>query len=131
MPSFSSKSLEKLNTCHPDIIKIMKEAIKHVDFTVLEGARSKERQAELVRQGKSKTMKSKHIPGDDGLSHAIDIIAYPIDWKDKERQLLFAGYIKGIANALGIKIRMGADWDGDFYTKDQTFNDLVHFELVD
>ena len=41
----------------------------------------------------------------------------------------FAGYVQGVAEQLGIKIRWGGDWDSDFDFKDQTFNDLVHFEL--
>jgi len=101
MPSFSQKSQDKLNTCHPSIIKVLKEAIKHVDFTVLEGVRTPERQQELMDQGKTKTLNSKHLPNADGLSMAVDIIAYPIDWNDRERNLLFAGYIKGLSKRNG------------------------------
>ena len=129
MPSFSKKSQDKLSTCHPSIIKVLKEAIKHVDFTILEGIRTPERQQELMDQGKTKTLNSKHLPNADGLSMAVDIIAYPIDWNDRERNLLFAGYIKGLAKGMGVDLRIGSDWDGDFYTNDQTFNDDVHFEL--
>ena len=53
----------------------------------------------------------------------------PIDWNNKERFYLFAGFVKGIAAEMGIKLRLGADWDGDFTTRDQTFHDLPHFEL--
>lgn len=129
MYKFGKRSREALSTCHPDLQKVFNEVIKHVDCSVLEGARSIERQKTLVAQGKSKTMKSKHIPK-NGVSHAADVIAYPIDWNDKERNLLFAGFVKGVAAAMGIKIRMGADWDGDFSTKDQSFHDLPHFELL-
>ena len=72
MYSYSRKSLDKLNTCHPDLQKILKEAIKHYDVTIIEGVRALSRQEELVRTGKSKTMNSKHLPQADGYSWAVD-----------------------------------------------------------
>jgi hypothetical protein len=30
---------------------------------------------------------------------------------------------------MGIKIRWGGDWDMDTETKDNNFDDLVHFEI--
>lgn len=130
MPRFSRRSKEKLETCHPDIQKVMKEVIKYVDFTVLEGVRTLEQQAEYVRTGKSKTMNSKHLQQSDGYSHAIDIAPYPIDWKDRDRFILLAGFVLGIASQMGVKLRWGGDWDSDFKTKDHTFFDGPHFELI-
>ena len=130
MPKFSKKSKQKLSTCHPLLQKLFNKVIKHVDCTVIEGVRSIEKQQNYVRTGVSKTLKSKHLKQDDGYSHAVDVIAYPIEWENYNRNYIFAGYVRGIADSMGIKIRMGADWDGDFTTKDQTFHDLPHFELV-
>lgn len=127
---YSQKSLDRLSTCHPDIQKVFKEAIKYVDITILEGVRDKERQEELVRTGASKTLNSKHLEQDDGYSHAVDAMPYPIEWENWQRNYLFAGFIKGIASAMGVNLRLGADWDGDFNTKDQTFHDTPHFEIV-
>lgn len=129
MYKFSSKSREKLNTCHPDLQKVMNEVIKHVDCTILEGVRTKERQEELVRTGKSKTMNSRHLPNKDGVSEALDVISYPIQWENNNRNYLFAGFVKGVAAAMGIELRLGADWNGNFDTTDQTFHDIVHIEL--
>ena len=42
---------------------------------------------------------------------------------------MFAGYVKGVAASLGIEIRIGADWNGNFTAKDQSFHDLPHFEI--
>lgn len=126
---YSQKSLEKLNTCHPDLQRLFNEAIKHVDITIVDGVRTKEQQEEYVKTGKSKTINSKHIKQPDGYSHAVDAVPSPIDWENTSRNYLFAGFIKGLAISMGIDIRMGADWDGDFDTKDQTFNDTPHFEL--
>lgn len=127
---YSAKSLEKLNTCHPDLQKLFKEAIKYVDITIIEGVRTKERQEELVETGKSKTLDSKHLKQSDGFSYAVDAMPTPIEWENWQKNYLFAGFIKGLACSMGIKIRMGADWDGDFDTKDQKFHDLPHFELI-
>ena len=44
MPSYSSRSLQKLSTCHPKIQKVFNEVIKHYDCTILEGHRDKETQ---------------------------------------------------------------------------------------
>ena len=126
---YSQKSLERLNTCHPDLQRLFNEAIKHVDITIIDGVRTKEQQEEYVKTGKSKTMNSKHLKQADGYSHAVDAMPFPIDWNNTSRNYLFAGFIKGLAVSMGINIRMGADWDGDFDTKDQTFNDVPHFEL--
>lgn len=131
MPKFSNSSLNKLKTCHPDLQRLFKEVVKHVDCTIIEGVRSKEQQAEYVRTGKSRTMNSKHLKQSDGYSWAVDCLAYPLQWNNFQRNYLFAGFVKGVALSLGIKIRMGADWDGDFDTKDQTFYDLPHFELIE
>lgn len=129
MPKFSKKSLERLDTCHPDIQKVFKEVIKHVDCSILEGVRTKERQEELVRQGKSKTLNSKHIKQADGYAHAVDVAPWPIDWADRERFTLFAGFVLGIAKGLGVELVWGGDWDSDFTTKDHSFFDGPHFQL--
>ena len=62
---------------------------------------------------------------------AVDVCPYPIDWNNKERFYHFAGYVKGIADSMGIKIRWGGDWDGDTVFDDQSFHDLPHFELLE
>ena len=65
-------------------------------------------------------------------SAAIDVAPWPIpDWEDLKTFYFFSGVVKGIANCLEIKIRWGGDWDSDNDLNDQTFNDLVHFELVE
>lgn len=129
MPKYSERSLDRLESCHPDLIKLFREVIRYYDCTIIEGHRSSDRQDELFRQGQSKLVggesKHNHLP-----SLAVDVIAYPIDWKDTTRAYNFGGYVKGVADLMGIKIRWGGDWDGDNDFKDQTFNDLVHFELI-
>lgn len=126
---FSRKSMKELETCHPELQRLFKEVIKQFDCSVIGGYRSNEQQEEFYRKGFSKLRggQSKH---NYHPSLAVDVCPYPIDWENKERFILFAGYVKGVANRLGIKIRWGGDWDSDNFMKDQTFNDLPHFELI-
>ncbi len=134
MPVFSSRSKSRLATCHPDLVKLFTEVVKHYDCTVLEGQRSQERQKELVRTGKSKTMNSKHLTKPYSL--AVDVVPYPIEWNRRGRQRMrhFAGFVFGVASSMGIGLRWGGDWDGDVWTTrdglvDQSFMDLPHYEL--
>lgn len=129
MATFSRTSQERLATCHPDIQKVMTEVIKHRDITVLDGARTLEQQRAYVASGHSHTLNSKHLVQSDGYSHAIDIAPYPIDFNDRERFYYTAGFILGVAEVLGVKLRWGGDWDGDSDIHDQKFYDLPHFEL--
>ena len=43
--------------------------------------------------------------------------------------MAFGSFVRGVAYKMGVEIRWGGDWDGDFDLKDQTFMDLVHFEI--
>lgn len=135
MPQFGIKSSERLNTCDERIQRLFKEVVKRFDCTVLEGYRGEFQQNENYRLGKSKVIwpNSKH---NSNPSRAIDIAPYPIpdnwgaDNRDEyERFKYFAFYVLGMAAAMQIPLRWGGDWDADFDTTDQTFNDLVHFEL--
>ena len=135
MASFSTSSREMLSTCHDDLISIFSTVIVDYDCKILEGHRSMERQKELFRTGSSETLGSKHLSLP---SVAIDVSPYPIpkNWgadnpKDMAEFYFFAGYVKGIAKSMGITLRWGGDWDGDKSFTDQTFDDLVHFEVVE
>jgi len=133
---YGRKSSEKLATCHPDIQKIMNEAIKHYDITILEGVRSLKRQEELVRTGMSKTMNSKHLKNDDGHSHAVDIALYPVDWNDRDRFVFLQAYVKGISDQMyksgeiTHKLRLGIDWDSDGDISEHSFFDGPHVEII-
>lgn len=51
----SKRSLSNLEGIHPDFIKVVKSAfeISECDFSVLEGLRTKQRQAHLANESKS------------------------------------------------------------------------------
>ena len=140
MYKFSSHSLEQLATVHPDLQYLAHEAMKSqiMDFRVVEGARTLDRQKQLVADGKSRTMKSKHLVQDDGYSHAMDLYPYPVDMeqvhrgnsKEVFRFGVLAGIIHSIAKRNKIVVVNGADWDSDGETLDHTFFDAPHFQLV-
>ena len=128
MPHFGRKSKERLNTCDSNLQKVFNEVIKHVDCSVLEGHREKDRQNKLFEEGKTKV---KYPDGRHNRqpSSAVDVTPYPVDWKDRERQTLFAGFVIGVASQMGINLRWGGDWDQDFQVVDNRFDDFPHFEL--
>ncbi|MDY4010169.1 MAG: M15 family metallopeptidase [Fusobacterium gastrosuis] len=133
MPKFSKRSLEILKTCHPDLQKIALRAIKRIDFKIIEGHRTTEQQKQKIKQGFSKTMKSKHCfyP-----SLAFDFVPYPFkqeDWEDYERFNKVGEILLECANELRIKARRGADWNMNGSTKDEVIRgtyDGPHFELM-
>lgn len=129
MYHFGKESREQLSTCHHDLQFLCFEAIKIMDFTVLQGHRGKEEQNELFDAGHSK-VRGGYSRHNTNPSRAVDIAPWPIDWEDSGRFNLLAGIMFGIAMQNDIKIRWGGDWDGDWDFTDQTFNDLVHFELI-
>src|SRR6056297_2888142 len=74
----SQRSKNNLSGVHPDLVAVVKRAIEitEQDFSVLEGVRNIERQRQLVAQGKSQTMNSRHLTG-----HAVDLAPYPLSWE--------------------------------------------------
>lgn len=132
MYPYSESSRKKLESCDPRLQRVFEEAAKFWDITIIEGHRSTRRQRNLFMAGKSKldgvNRRSKH---NEEPSLAVDAAPAPIDWNDTERFYQFGWGIVGLARHLGVTLRWGGDWDSDGETKDQRFNDLVHFEVVD
>jgi peptidoglycan L-alanyl-D-glutamate endopeptidase CwlK len=52
-----------------------------------------------------------------------------VDWNDTTRFYVLAGYVLGIATRLGVPLRWGGDWNGNWSYRDQRFHDLGHLEL--
>lgn len=139
MYKFSKSSLAKLTGVHPDMVKVVTKAltISSVDFSVIEGVRTVERQKELWAQGRTKpgpivtwTMNSKHfIDPKTGYGHAVDLL--PVTgWNDQEGFKAVATAMLVAAEELNIKIRWGADWDMDGKPYEKGEIDSPHFELV-
>ena len=128
MPYFGTRSKNNLKTCDKRLQDVFNKVIKYVDCSVLEGHRSAERQDKLFKEGKTK-VKYPNGRHNANPSRAVDVVPYPIDWADRERFHLFAGFVLGIARSMGIKLRWGGDWNMNFEVDDNNFDDFPHFEI--
>ena len=118
----SQRSLDRMKGVDQRLVNVVKRAIEisEVDFMVTEGLRTKERQAQLVKAGASKTMNSKHLTG-----KAVDLAAVvggQVRW-DWPLYNKIAVVMKRAAEILNVKIQWGGDW--------VTFKDGPHFEIKD
>lgn len=120
-------SLKRLKSVDPKLQEVCLKAFETMpfDITVLEGIRTSERQAELFKQGASKTMNSKHLTG-----RAIDLAPYPVDWKDIDRFVVMSHHVLSAAKQLGVDVRWGGDWNRNGEWRDEKFLDCPHFELM-
>ena len=128
MYKFSQRSLNNLMNVDEKLVLICNELIKRIDFTVIEGYRTRERQKELFNKGFSRidgiSKKGKHnyFP-----SRAVDIIPYkkghnPFDGSKESEDMFYelAEQFKKVAKELNIAITWGGDWE---------FKDLPHFQI--
>lgn len=135
-----NKSREKLVGVHPLLVQVIHGvmSLQVMDFSVNEGVRTLERQRQLVKEGKSKTLDSKHLKQSDGYGHAADLYPHPVNMplvhKNDPREIFRFGVLCGLmlaeAKRQGVLVVNGADWDGDGETLDHTFFDAPHFQLV-
>lgn len=118
--TLGNRSLYKLQGVHPDLVRVVHKAadLSSLDFTVLEGLRTLERQKQLFAQGATKTMRSRHLDG-----HAVDLAptddgqvswAWPLYHK-------LANVMKAAAQLESVPIEWGGDW--------RTFKDGPHWQL--
>lgn len=133
MPRYSRISKERLSTCDQRLQDLFNEVIKHVDCSISEGHRSKERQNKLYDEKRS-TLRYPRGRHNSNPSKAVDATPYPVDYEDRERQTLFAGFVIGIGRSMGYNIRWGGNWDmyeenGRWEVEDNNFDDMPHFEI--
>lgn len=126
MAVFGNTSLNNLKGVHPNLIKVLKEAIKDtpIDFTIVEGVRTQERQQSLYAQGRTTKgsivtyadgikNKSNHQVKTDGYGHAIDFAPYingKLDWNNHSNFKIIADHIVATGKKLGINITAGYYW---------------------
>lgn len=115
-----AQSLARLKGVHPDLIRVVKRAIglTPVDFRVLEGVRTLERQKQLVAAGASRTLNSRHLTG-----HAVDLGAL-LDGKIAWDWPLYSRIAKAMKEAARIE-KVPLEWGGDW----TRFKDGPHFQL--
>lgn len=107
--SLGLRSRKNLIGVHPDLVRVVKRAIQitSIDFTVIEGLRTEKRQRQLVAQGASKTMNSRHITG-----HAVDIVPF-VGGRIRWDWSLFDPIeiaMKEAARLESVPIELGGDW---------------------
>lgn len=121
----SKRSEAHLEGVHPDLVAVVHRAIEITpyDFGVVRGVGTIEEQVEFVKTGASTTMDSKHIPGDDGYSHAVDLAVY-VDGVLHDDYKYFRKVIQAVFTAaieLGVQIEAGGLW--------RDFIDSPHIQL--
>jgi len=129
--SLSPESLKRLTQADNRLQDVARAVAKiGFPFRVLAVYRDERLQNELFHQGLSKLKwpDSKHncFP-----SRAIDITPEPVDWNNLPPFYILAGLFLATASSLGVKVRWGGDWNGNWNMKDQSFHDLGHFELLE
>lgn len=115
-----SRSLSRLEGVHPDLVRVVRKAadLSTLDFTVLEGLRTLARQKQLLAQGATTTMRSRHLDG-----HAVDlgaIVAGQVRW-DWPLYYKVAEVVKAAAQAEQVPLEWGGDW--------RKFKDGPHWQL--
>lgn len=113
--SLDDKSERLLQGVHPDLCSVVRRAREIAEFRLTEGMRTLARQKQLVAQGKSRTLNSRHLTG-----HAVDVVDLVGSYKEPEMQRIAAA-MKHAATELGVAVTWGGDWS--------TFCDTPHFEL--
>lgn len=112
----SDRSRQNLTGVHPDLVRVIERADEMgANFTVVCGLRTKAEQEKLVAQGKSRTLKSRHLTG-----HAVDLVDERFTWSEREMERL-AEVVKRAAADVRVPIEWGGDW--------KSFIDTPHFQL--
>ncbi len=118
--SLTARDRKRLEGVHPDLVRVVERAaLGKVHFIVTEGVRTMERQAQLAREGRSQTMRSRHLTG-----HAVDLAVLDDEGKarwDAPAYRTLAAEMKAAATVEGVKIEWGGDW--------RSFFDGPHFQL--
>ena len=130
MPQFSQSSLDKLTQCDPRLQNLFKRIVEKYDCTILVGFRDEANQDKAYKTGHSQLPWPQSLHNQNP-SLAVDVAPYPLNWNDKDRFYHFGGYVQGVAETVGLKIRWGGDWNDNRDLHDQKLFDLVHFEIVE
>lgn len=148
MPSFGTKSTANLKTIAWDLQRVFQEVVKHYDCTILEGHRGEAKQNAYFN---AVPQKSK-VEWPDGKhnsypSQAVDASPWPIPdnwgsltdgtirerdmaWKERVKFYQLAALVLFVGKQMGVEIRWGGDWSRDGDYRDNTWDDLIHYEIA-
>jgi peptidoglycan L-alanyl-D-glutamate endopeptidase CwlK len=134
MFSLSARSLDNMRGVNPNLQAVVRRAIKltKIDFGVIEGVRTLERQQELFDSKASQTMRSKHLANEDGYGRAVDLMAYVNGRGCWELNVYddIADAMKEAAIEAQVAIRWGCAWHIDNIcdfdgTMEKAMNDYI------
>lgn len=137
MRTLSKVSADRLATCHPVLQQVVLAALQICELHVIVGHRGQADQDAAYASGASKLKwpngKHNSLPS-LAVDLAPDVIPdngkADIDWKYVAHFYYLAGVMLAVAYDMGVKLRWGGDWDSDGNLKENTFQDLGHFEVV-
>lgn len=126
MPVFGKVSKAALAEAHPELQRLLKEAIKVTDFKILDSTRGKLEQERAFARGFSKVHfgSSAH---NWSPSIAVDLLPKPYDWNNKQSFIDLSRVILPLAKKLNIPIRWLGDPNMDGNLGDGW--DFPHYEL--
>jgi peptidoglycan L-alanyl-D-glutamate endopeptidase CwlK len=118
--SLTPRDRKRLEGVHPDLVRVVERAsLGRVRFIVTEGLRTMERQAQLAREGRSQTMRSRHLTG-----HAVDLAVLDDDGKARWDAPAYRALAAEVKAAAAVEV-VPIGWGGDF----RGFFDGPHFQL--
>ena len=144
MAKFSKTSEDRLKTCHQDLQILFGYVVQHFDCSIISGHRTPGEQYELYKKGRTEIDghwviedKRNVVTYKDGVkklskhntwpSVAVDVMPFPINWKDTDGATKFAYYVLGVAQTLKSygQIEHEIEWGGDW----TSLRDYPHFQL--
>lgn len=145
---FSQRSLSNLATVHPDLRRLAQRALElsDVDFTVIQGLRTRDQQAKLYGQGRTaaqiraqglpphyaqpnaprvtNTMNSNHMSG-----RALDFAPYVgriiLPQKPTAAEIELFRSVANAFKAAAMELCLPIEWGGDW----KSFKDYPHIEM--
>ena len=126
MAKFSKKSLEVLAGCHDDLWRLFIEVVKTRDCSIICGYRPKEEQQAAYDAGNSNA-KPGQSPHNADPAMAVDVMPYPIDWKDEAGIYEFRNFVDVTAKRMNIELHPLIKFRNK---KGQLIIDLPHYQLA-
>jgi peptidoglycan L-alanyl-D-glutamate endopeptidase CwlK len=129
MARWGGASLLRLKELDPRLVEVMEFLREFRDIAIVCTHRSPADQLKAFNSGHSKVKVGKHnsMP-----SLAVDFTLYPQPAKEadlREGLTFLAGAALAYGKLRGYRLRWGGDWNRNWDTSDNTFDDLFHLEI--